>query len=272
MRVKRILFAVKLSFLLVMTLIACEEKINVVLKSENTDLLVVEGILTNEKTTHLVKLSHAYQTINGTSQPASGAIITITDGNNVYPLTETPAGSGLYFTDSVIAVVATSYRLTIQYQRKQYFAQDNSVPVEPMEALKYRRGKDTLFYTLTLNQSGTGANYIRHGVSWKNTPYCNAANACDGEIVFYDLKTIDVNEIFKPEKEEFDFPLGTTIIRKKYSISPSYRSFLRGALSETEWRGGIFDVERANAPTNLSAGAIGFFAVSTVVSDTTMVQ
>ena len=61
------------------------------------------------------------------------------------------------------------------------------------------------------------------------------------------------------------------ISRKKFSASPAYKAFLRGVLSETEWRGGVFDVERANAPTNLSEGAIGFFAVSTVVSDTTVV-
>jgi hypothetical protein len=42
-------------------------------------------------------------------------------------------------------------------------------------------------------------------------------------------------------------------------------------LSETEWRGGAFDVQRENVPTNLSKGAIGFFAVSTVLSDTTII-
>ena len=43
-------------------------------------------------------------------------------------------------------------------------------------------------------------------------------------------------------------------------------------LSETEWRGGLFDVKRANVITNLSEGAVGFFAVSTVVTDTTTVD
>jgi hypothetical protein len=43
-------------------------------------------------------------------------------------------------------------------------------------------------------------------------------------------------------------------------------------LSETEWRGGVFDVQRANVSTNLSEGAIGFFASCTIVTDTTVVK
>jgi hypothetical protein len=89
--------------------------------------------------------------------------------------------------------------------------------------------------------------------------------------VYYDLKAIDVSEIYKPGKADFNFPLNTIVIRKRYSVSPSYKAFLRAVLSETEWRGGVFDAQRADVPTNLSQGAIGFFAVSTVVSDTTII-
>ena len=41
-------------------------------------------------------------------------------------------------------------------------------------------------------------------------------------------------------------------------------------MNETNWRGGLFDVERGNIPTNMSAGAIGYFAASSVVSDSTI--
>ena len=68
------------------------------------------------------------------------------------------------------------------------------------------------------------------------------------------------------------FPKGSSIIRKRYSVSEPYETFLRSLLSETEWRGGVFDIERANVNTNLSEGAIGFFAASTVVTDTTIVE
>ncbi len=264
-RVKTILI-----FLMWLLLISCEEvPIDFPLQSQNLNILVVEGTLTNERINHRIKLSRPYTTQNDKAVPVAGAILSITDGTSSVVLTEVPAGSGEYYTPQVRAVFGRTYTLYIQYQGKNYFAQDSSVPVEPLQALDYRKVGE--LYTLNLDRSGRDPNFIDHQISWTNTPSCTAGTDCKGRIVFYDLKTVDVNEIFRPEKAEFNFPVSSIVIRKKYSLSPAYRSFLRSVLSETEWRGGVFDVQRADATTNLSEGAIGFFAVSTVVSDTTVV-
>ena len=128
-------------------------------------------------------------------------------------------------------------------------------------------------FTLNLSRSGSEPNYIKHFVNWTNTSQCESVNdLCLAKVINYDIKTIDIQDIFKPDKVNITFPAGTVILRQKYSVSPGYRTFLRTMLSETEWRGYIFDIERANASTNLSEGAVGYFAVSTVVSDTTLVQ
>ncbi len=262
----QILFLVLLPFLFT----ACEERIDIPLQSEVTNLLAVEGILTNENINHKIKISFPYQSMNGTSTPVSGAMVTIQEDNStLYALTEFPVASGEYHTPVFRAVVGSVYTLKIQYQGKEYSAQDSSVPVEPLTELDYRRVNDE--YELNLYPNGQSANYIGHDISWKNTPACSTTDGCDGRIVYYDLKTVDVNEIYKPAKADFLFPVGSTIIRKKHSASTAYRSFLRSVLSETEWRGGVFDVDRANATTNLSTGAIGFFAVTSVISDTTII-
>ncbi len=251
-------------------LISCEEvPIDFPLQSQQLNVLVVEGILTNERINHRIRISRPYTTQNGTPVPVAGAIVSITDGTSSVILTEVPAGSGEYFTPQVRAVFGRTYTLYIQYQGKNYFAQDSSVPVEPLQALDYRRVGEQ--YTLNLYRTGQDPNFIGHQISWSNTPTCTAGITCEGRIVYYDLKTVDVNEIFKPDKAEFNFPVGSIVIRKKYSVSPAYKTFLRSVLSETEWRGGVFDVQRADVATNLSEGAIGFFAVTTVVSDTTIV-
>lgn len=251
-------------------LASCEERIEIPLLSEDKNLLAVEGVLTNENISHTITLTFPYKMMNSKALPVSGAVVQILEGNStIYTLIETPAGSGHYVTPVFRAVFGSTYTLWIQYQGKEYFAQDSSVPVEPLPAFDYYKANDQ--YSLALNESGENANYIDHYINWKTTPACLSDNACDGRIVFYDLKTIDVNEIYKPGKTEFLFPVNSIIIRKKYSVSSAYRTFLRSVLSETEWRGGLFDVERANATTNLSAGAVGFFAVTSVVSDTTLV-
>ena len=43
-------------------------------------------------------------------------------------------------------------------------------------------------------------------------------------------------------------------------------------LSETDWRGGVFDVLPGNARTNLSEGALGYFTAAEVIRDTVVVQ
>lgn len=250
--------------------VACEDPYKKSLLTEDTRLIAVEGMLTSENTTHLVKISHPYKTQNGVTLPVSGAIITVTEGTTIYTLTENPSGSGLYYTPPMPAVTGKRYLLQIIYDGKIYTAEDTPPPIEPLSQISYyKTGND---YSLDLTPSGNHANYTNHEISWRNTSTCTSETGCHAKIVFYDLKTIDVHEVYKPEKENLHFPPNSTIVRTKYSLSATHKNFLRSMLSETEWRGGVFDVQRANTTTNLSDGAIGFFATSTILSDTTIVN
>ena len=114
---------------------ACEEPIQAPLSSVDTDVLVVEGMLTSENTNHLIRLSRPYKTQNENPVRVTGATVTITEGSNVYPLTESPVGSGHYFTPPVRAVVGKTYTLSIQYQGKVYSAQDSPLAVETMQPI-----------------------------------------------------------------------------------------------------------------------------------------
>jgi hypothetical protein len=255
--------------ILIIMLMACEKPIDRPVQLGDINTLIVEGIITNEKRNHVIKLSHPHKQ-NGSQVPATGAILQVQEGGTIYLAIEDPVGSGKYITQEMQAAFGKTYTLRIQYQGKEYSAQDTSVPVEPLPKLGYRK-KDDL-YVLNQIQSGSNPNFIEHDITWKNTASCIGGTICEGKIIFYDLKTVDVNDLFKPSKKEFAFPGNATIIRKKYSCSPAFQNFLRSVLSETEWRGGVFDVQRANATTNLTGGAIGFFAVSTVLSDTTVID
>jgi hypothetical protein len=259
-----------LYILLCISFFGCEERIDPPASSGNTNLIVVEGILTNEKIMHKVKLTKPYLNQNEIGTAVTGATVTLMEDNVTYNLTETPVGSGEYFTPELRAVTGKSYTLIISYDGKEYTAQDSPVPVEPLAPIRYYSSKGK--YLLEFNESGQDPNFIEYNVNWKNTSECIPDSPCEGKLVYYDLKNVDVNELYKPDKENFYFPANAVIIRKKYSVSDSYKTFLRSMLTETEWRGGLFDVQRADVTTNLSKGAVGFFAVSTVVADTTVVQ
>lgn len=264
----------RLAFLFILTLLtfSCEERISWPRDSEPLSVIAVESVLTNENINQMIKLSFPYQEMNGTPMPVSGATVEVSDGNTTFIFIETPPTSGRYYSVNMRAVFGKTYTLHIQVAGKDFYAQDSSVPIEPLNPSSYQRSEsDSTLYKLNFSESGSGPNYVLHDLNWQATASCVAGQACTAALVYYDLKTVDVNEVFKPKKEEFLFPLGTTIIRKKFSASPAYQEFLRTVLSETEWRGSVFDVQRANASTNLSGGAIGFFAISTVLSDTTQV-
>ncbi len=252
-------------------LVGCQEQIDWSLKPGTADLIVVEAVLTNENKNQLVKLSRPYLEQNMTPEPVSGAVVTVKTSDGNFPALESPVGSGLYFTDSLTAVSEKLYTLIVDYNGTTYFASATQPSGEPLEQISYRETTNGLF-TLNFNKSGTAANYVKYLLSWQQASNCPNANSCQAKQIFYDLKNVDVNEQFKPDQEVVEFPEGTIIIRKKYSVSNDYREYLRGMLSETAWRGGVFDVFPANATTNLSEGAVGFFAVSTVVSDTTVVS
>jgi hypothetical protein len=254
--------------MLIFALVACEEIIDDERSSADPNLIVVEGIITNERLNHKIKLSRPYREQNGTVVPVSGSIVRITDGEDTVMLTEMPSGSGEYYTPAARAVFGKTYTLIIEHEGKTFFASDSAEPVEPLPEISLAENNGS--FSLINNPSGDEPNFIDHLITWRHTPGCEGE--CDGSVIFYDLKTVDVNEFYKPRNEKFMFPENTIIIRKKYSVSPAFKGYLRAMMSETRWRGGVFDVERDNVPTNLSVGATGFFAVSTVVSDTAIVK
>ena len=259
---------------LALLFIRCEEEFVAELDVTDLELIVVDGILTNENINHRITITRPHTEIGGTGVAVSGAILEIFEGDSRrYTAAEFPEGSGEYFTEQMRAVVGEVYMLRIFYGGQVFLAQNMSTPVEPLEVIQYSPSTESLgYFKIDLNESGRDPNFVSHIISWQGTQSCHANETCGGVIVYYDLKTADANELFKPDKKEFLIPAGVVVVRKKYSVNPAYRSFLRGVLSETEWRGGVFDIQRDNVSSNLSSGAIGFFAISTVVSDTTVIR
>jgi hypothetical protein len=91
-------------------------------------------------------------------------------------------------------------------------------------------------------------------------------------VYHYTLNGVDVNKLFKPAQEQVRFPPGTRVFREKESVNGWYGEFLRGVLSETDWRGGMFDVLPGNARTNMQGEAIGFFTAAEVIRDTIVIR
>ena len=251
----------------------CEEVITWNLDTQVSDIIVVEGMLTNEMIKHQVKLSRTVDRLNEVPEPVSGAVVTISDQDTTIVLNEFPSGSGIFMTDSVRAVTGKIYTLNIKTGEKEFSAEATMVPVTPLDSLSYSKAnKSGDLFKLNFDNTEDEPSMTEYWLDWTHVPGFTDTESCRAKVIFYNLNTVDAGEIFKPESEEVVFPAGTIVYRRKYSLNEAQAAFIRTLLSETEWRGGLFDVQPGNVQTNLSEGAVGYFSASTVISDSTIIS
>jgi hypothetical protein len=250
----------------------CEKEIPWTFQEDTNSRLVVDGIISNEIKPQCIKLSHTNSKKNQGWQPVSGASVRVRNSHASYEFTESDSVAGYYYSEIFQAAVGDTFQLTITFESASYEASAEPVPVTPMQPAVYVKDDSTnLFrfnYTEEDQPSMTEVFY-----DWSSIPdYCTTYGNCYAQETFYSLNNVDVNELFSAPKQTIYFPAGTIFIRKKYSLSDAHQEFIRSLLMETDWSGGIFDVEHGNTKTNLSNGALGFFATCMVISDTTIVE
>ncbi len=252
--------------LIIISLSACEEPVDWQLDEQITPRLVVEGMLTNRPALNYVRLSLTVRNPNRTPKAVSNATVIITDGDEYHLLTENENEPGLYQTEpSVRGVINKVYLLYIAVGDYEFTAGAYIVPVSPLKEFRfYRDPAIPGNFRILPGESSTPA-YTEYLIEWRDDSTASEMNSL---FYTYTLSTLDVSQFFKPDAEILSFPAGARIIRTKYSLSPDHEKYIRSLLSETEWRGGWFDVMHGNLHTNLSNGAVGFFAASSVVRDT----
>jgi hypothetical protein len=248
---------------------ACVEQVDLedFLPSQPSGRLVVEGLITNERKPHEVKLTRTGKALpDDPYEPVSGAIVSISDGTLVYTLTE--SAPGIYRTDSVRGEVNKTYTLRIVADGKTYEASDTMVPV-----LKFGQAEGIVL----------GSNHPPKG--YVETPlivFGSNAPAMVNIVIdnpkpddkyvrldYYTFPGVDPDYILpKYVDASLAYDEGTRLTQSKLSLSPAFYEFTRALLLETEYKGGLFGSVRANVPTNVSNGALGFFGACEKISRT----
>ncbi len=261
--------------LVMMITVSCTEKIDWELNYQEEVLIVVEGKITNEIKSHEVKLTRPVFEMNSTPEPVSGSVVEIYDGRAIHSLTEDDSRPGVYLTGQDFAgVVNKGYQLRIGYGDLRITAITFMRAVTPFQYMHpYRVQDNPPLYEVYISDSDEPA-IVRMELDWSHVRGYETLPYPDNHalIYHYTLGSVDVNRMFPPDREHVRFPPGTIVFREKESVSGGYEEFLRGVLSETDWRGGVFDVLPGNARTNLSEGAIGYFTAATVIRDTVVIR
>lgn len=260
---------------LILFSVSCTEELDWELKYQEENLIVVEGKISNEAGRHEVKLTRPVYEWNGIPEPVSGAEIFINDARVLYPLTEDRTRPGIYLTASDFAgQVDKGYQLRIRLGDRLITGVTYMRAVSPFQLMRpYPVQTDPPLYEVHIADSDVPA-ILRLELDWSHVPGYDTLppEECHALIYHYTLGSIDVNRFFPPDREHVRFPPGTIVYREKESVNGLYEEFLRGMLSETDWRGGVFDVLPGNARTNMSEGAIGYFTASEVIRDTVVID
>ncbi len=264
--------SVILTVILALLIAGCEKEIPWDLQPSPGRFLVVDALLTNEAMTQKITLTLTNTSLNAPAEYVSGARVRVTSNAETWVFTEDSANPGVYLSPAFRALVRRDYILEIDVGDSHYQASARAEGVSRLGKFQVALDPESQLYRYVPNE------YVNPAMteifySWAQVPrYCEEYGSCKAKEFFYQLDNIDVNEEFGPEKEVIYFPPGTWVRRRNYSLTDSHQQFLRSLLMETEWRGGLFDVQQGNVPTNLSEGALGYFAVCMVDVDSVLVQ
>ncbi|OFX76221.1 MAG: hypothetical protein A2X12_04460 [Bacteroidetes bacterium GWE2_29_8] len=265
-----------LTIIAIVLLTGCEEKIDLKIDS-GYDKLVVEGEITTEKKAHIVKLTKTASYFSNQQTPkVSNAKVIISDGTQIFPLTE--ISPGIYATNSnIMGEIGKTYTLTIENidinddgTMDSYSASSTITQSVKPDSLSFEKTKGN-------GQDDQSTDYISINL-WAFEPATVGDNYFWSYSVNGNLETDTISKAVFTEDDMVNgrkienFPLfyneklkvGDTITLRTASISRDYLDFLYGFMTETDWNMGNFGGPPANIKGNISNGALGFFNASDV--------
>ncbi|NVO01143.1 MAG: DUF4249 family protein [Bacteroidetes bacterium] len=268
---RRILEFLILPLIFILSILTgCEEKSDLQFESQQSNTIVVDGMITSEVKTHSIKLTKPVTTLNTLPEAVSGAIVIINSESGTETLTEQPANSGIYKTSpDFFGEMGKNYTLLISYNGTIYSAKATMARGFLFSALKYRKNTNDNFYHIDWVANPYNAQkFTMYEIllDWSSVAGYETQNpdSCKARLLYYTLPTLDVSQVLASEMERVSFPVGTLITEKSYSLTAEHAEFVRSFLMETNWQGGLFDAAHANIATNISNGAFGFFSVCDV--------
>jgi hypothetical protein len=259
----------------------CEEIMDLQFEGKSQKTLVVEGQITSDTMAHQVMLSWTGDFFNKPPQDmASGATVTITDGEKTFGLTESLTQPGIYKTDpDVYGEPGKFYTLQIRLPDGREFSGTEEMPdCSDIDSIAQSDdydhgffgfeyyGYDLLLYAMEPEPIGDYYMYFLY----LNDSLCSDSIT---EVVFASDEFVNGNYINGLPTHVIPEDLFTgdsmKVTLEMQSITTAYYEFLSGMLLEI-WRGSPWDGPPANVPSNVNNGARGYFRASDVKRESRM--
>jgi hypothetical protein len=262
---------------------SCVERINIQLDDSYTRL-VVDGSLTMDTMAHTVYLTSTTNYYYEEPAPVvRGAVLSISDGSDIYPLTE--EAPGVYRTSpSVYGVAGKTYTLDIQLQApiggySSYKATSVLYPVSPLDSVSLAFHPDWsehgIWEVKCYVQDPPTEDFYRFLISKNNLMLSDTLN----EWFVTDDRFFNGNYAYgapiaylRQDINDELLSAGDTVTVEMNSIGSDYANFIWDAQAEVRGSNPLFSGPPANVKGNISNGAFGFFAAYSATRSFTIVE
>jgi hypothetical protein len=267
----------------ILLMISCTEKIDLPLESTYARL-VVDGAITTDTTRHKVILSVSGDALHkNPTEYISNAVVTISDGTNVFTLVENPAKKGTYETaPTVYGIPDRTYTLNISnvdvngdgtketYSASSYLKKENPIDSIQIRSQVYGPNDKGWLVNMFAREIGGEKNiylmkaYRNYTLVTDSTfEYTNMADNTGFRGGYYDGFPVYFLNGRKPDER---LQNGDLVTLEMNCITEEYYQFLLGFISEYYPKMPLFSGPSANISTNIlpKDKTCGFFAAYSV--------
>ncbi|MDD4384199.1 MAG: DUF4249 domain-containing protein [Bacteroidales bacterium] len=278
----RLNLSILMFFMLALT--SCTERIDIELDSTYTRC-VIYGEFTTDTLSHSVSITRTSDYFkNEKASPVSGAIVTIGDGENSYNLTEDLENPGNYYTNSdVYGVVGKVYTLFVDGvdlldngNLRSYKASSEIKPVTPPDSIKviYQRPWNAWLINIYAQDPLESEDFYKFLVYQNGELHSDSLHKIQviDDVLFNGNYTNGISIYFVDADSENTFNTGDTIMVEFCGLTQDYYNYMIELQSSAGTSIPFFGGPPANPRTNLSNGAIGFFAAYSVAKTSTVIK
>jgi len=268
--------------------VSCTEKIDINL--DNTDVkVIIYGSITTDTVAHRISITQSADYYSNTPPKGiSGATVTITDGENVYPLTESITEPGIYLTQpNVYGLPGKTYTIHAENVAingssdfKEYTAH-SSIPTLPenyqniyLDSINvvYNDNWDGWIVNGWANEPADQRNFYMFRVYINDVSYSDSLN----NLMISDDKLINGSSTNGAAlyfiQEPDTLKAGYKVTLELCVINEDHFRFLYEAQTSSQPQIPVFSAPPANARTNLNNGAIGYFSAFAIIKSSYIVK
>lgn len=248
---------------LLITFSACTEKMDIDLDGVPPKVVIYGSISTDTTQYRISVMRSSDYFSNSAPEGISGAMVTISDGENVFVLTENPTEKGVYqTTPNVFGVEGKTYMLTViaEFNGKttEYTATSFLPYSVQVDSVVLQQHSSDFPNTTTVDASLYGNLPNSENVYLNILPYNSDNIPLNDKLTAYSIFT-EIQQLNPLKIALRNEEIQSIAYLQICTITKEYADYVLAVQQELRWSIPIFSGPPANVPSNISDGAVGFF-------------